>query len=483
MKKQLFLVAAALLAFEGFAQTEMSSWTATGRGGVATSLVTDYQALGINPSNLGWTSQYEEKTFTLGLLEGSYSVYSEALTKPEVKDNIINYGSGETLTYEQKVAAAQEFTNAGFAINIDVQWLGAALTTENAGGFAFGVKERFQWYSELSEDASDILFLGMNADYFDNKFWTDGIDTVQITSGNPDSVSFGTATVPSPMSEILGESKLSLTWLREYNFSYGTKIVTNEDWVLYAGAGIKYIQGLGMMDIQRVDGKMTAFSAMTPGFGIDYGSASSNNPSAIADSTKFTSVGAGFGFDFGLSLIINQKIKFGAAITDIGNMTWDGNVYSVNDTLMVEYDQDGIDSYNIIGELGSLNGDDGALSWEGVSERETKLPTRLRLGGSILLGEKLEVGADVIMPMNDSGANIQSAVIGFGGDFKPIPWLRLSAGVLTGGNYAMMIPVGIAVAIPSGSWEFGVASRDAVTFFSSESPTVSLAAGILRFRF
>ena len=49
------LLTAGLLALPAaaWAQTELSNFTATGRGGVATTFATDYQAIGINPANLG----------------------------------------------------------------------------------------------------------------------------------------------------------------------------------------------------------------------------------------------------------------------------------------------------------------------------------------------------------------------------------------------------------------------------------------------
>ena len=463
------------------AQTEMSAWTATGRGGVATTFVTDYQAIGINASNLGWTSKYEGKTFTLGLLEGSYSLYSEALTKDEVRNTFIKTAKQEDLTYDEKIAAARDFTESGFAINLDVQAIGMALTTENAGGFAFGVRDRVRWFSKLSQPASEILFLGYNAPYFDQSFFTSATDTIATT--NPDSINYASASVPNPMSDILDGSKLQLSWMREYSLSYGVKIAEGESVSIYAGAGIKYIQGIGYMDVQASGGQLNAYSALAPGFGVDYGSGSSLNPSSVDSSGSFSSVGSGIGFDFGVSIIANEKLKIGFAINDIGSVTWDGNVYQAKDTLLFDANDGGINSLNIFTESGDLAGDNGLFTWNGLAERKVKLPTMIRAGASYMFGEKFEAGVDFILPANEEPGNIDKAVIAVGADLKPIPWLRLSAGFITGGNYGFNLPVGLTVSIPSGSWEAGIASRDALTFFTSESPTLSLATGFLRFRF
>ena len=60
------------------AQTELSSFTSTGSG-YATSTINDYQSLGINPANLGWTRN--DHSMNIGFFETALSIYSEALTK------------------------------------------------------------------------------------------------------------------------------------------------------------------------------------------------------------------------------------------------------------------------------------------------------------------------------------------------------------------------------------------------------------------
>lgn len=487
MRKTLLSIVCVGLAGVSLAQTEGAAWTATGRGGVATTFVTDYQAIGINPSNLGWTSQYEEKHFTLGLTELSYSLYSEALAKPQSKQilkSMFTQDEGDDFTYDEKVDAASDFVQKGFAMNLDVQWLGMALTTEKAGGFAFGVKERFSWYSKLNKTSSDILFLGYNAPYFDNTYFIDtsGVSPDTISTSNPDSVNYGSASVPNPFVEILDGSELRLSWLREYNFSYGKQLVGSDNFSLHVGVGLKYIQGLGIMHVSSDGDNLTAFSALTPGFDIDYGSAAAGNPSAV-ESAKFESVGKGFGMDFGLSAIIKEKLKLGFSITDIGSVTWDGNVYKVKDTLLVDLEDNGIDNYQLFNQASNFVGQDGFLSWEGVEKMEVKLPTMIRAGASYRFGDVIEAGVDLVIPANDDPGNLAGAVFAMGADFNVLPWLRLSGGFVTGGNYDFNLPAGITLKSPKGTWEGGIASRDILTFIVDSSPTLSLSTGFLRFRF
>jgi hypothetical protein len=54
MKKYLLTALLSMYSFLSFSQAEMSVYSATGRAGVATTFVTDYQAIGINPANLGF---------------------------------------------------------------------------------------------------------------------------------------------------------------------------------------------------------------------------------------------------------------------------------------------------------------------------------------------------------------------------------------------------------------------------------------------
>ena len=77
--KNVILILLVLSSFNLFSQIEYSSFTATGRGG-ATTFVTDYQALGINPANLGWHLEFEEKKFAMGFNEFTYSIHSGALS-------------------------------------------------------------------------------------------------------------------------------------------------------------------------------------------------------------------------------------------------------------------------------------------------------------------------------------------------------------------------------------------------------------------
>jgi hypothetical protein len=373
-------------------------------------------------------------------------------------------------------------------LNVDIGSFGIAFTGKKLGGIGFRVNDRFQWNSTFGKTAADILFLGFNANYFDSLTVYNNFGDTSVVANSEDwesdslTVLNGFANTPKLISQIMDGSQLKMSWMREWNLSYGRKLFeVDSTFALYAGVGIKFFQGLGYLDIRSEGGEMTAFSSLSPIFGIDYGSAADLNPSSI-DGSGLKPVGSGFGFDFGVNVVLLNKLKIGAAITNIGSITWDGNVYTVKDTLLFDTKNPGLDNYNIFTQMGDILGENGLFKYDGVSSLTVKLPTTMRLGASMKFGKILELGTDIIIPMNDEASNFNKAIIGFGGDVQPIKWLRLQAGFMTGGNYDFQIPIGITFIAKNGTYEAGFASRDAITFFSQNGPTLSLSMGFIRWR-
>lgn len=481
-----------LLASTVSAQHEGSVFTATGRAGVATTYATDYQAIGINPANLGLPMRYEGKHITIGLMEVGSSAYSNALTKSELNSLFKNVDS--TLTWSQKMEAAAKFTGAPFAVNADVNYLGFAVQLEKVGGFAFGISERLQYYSQFNSTVSDILFRGYGSSYFDQLVIDYGsyTDTVANTQQNLEQyqgqIIKGFTNSPRLLSQLFDGSKINMSWNREYNLSYGREVYKKENLGFYAGVGVKYIQGLNVMDIEVRDGKLEAFGAFTPRLGLNFVDSAFTNPSytGIQNSGLPEAVGRGFGADLGITVMYKNKIKIGIAITNIGSITYTGNVFTVKDTAVMDLTNEGMNSYNFVNELDKFAGDDGIFQWQGQEERTIALPTMVRFGASHRFEDKAEIGFDFVIPAKDVAGNFQRGVLAVGADFYPVKWIRLSTGFIRGGNYVnktVNIPLGVSFIVgEGGTWEAGVASRDAITWFSSNNPNISAAFGFLRFR-
>lgn len=485
MKKIYLFTALGFLSSNLFAQYELSSFTSTGRGG-ATTFATDYQAIGINPANLGWQYKFDDKHFALGFNEVTFSAKSDALSSKEIRQ--IFTGNVSDFTYAEKELAATEFSNSGMALNIDLGSLGFAMYNEKFGGLGFRMNDRIQTFIKLGPQTSDMLFLGKTSSYFD-KLITNVGDTINNSnySGDGSDIASGFASAPSLISKVIEGTDISMSWVREYNLSYGRKILEKEDtFQLYAGAGVKYLQGMALLNVSSEGGNLSAFSSVTPLIPIDYGTAADLNPSTVSQNPKDflpKPVGHGFGFDFGANAILFEKLKLGVAVTNIGSITWDGNVYTVQDTIVYDTESDGLNNYNVFEGVKDLAGTEGLFKWSGEESLTVALPTVIRAGASMELGEKFELGCDFIVPGNKVPGSYENVIIGLGGDFKPVKFIKLSAGFVTGGNYGTQIPLGFTFSPVKGGYEFGIASRDAVSFFKDNGSTLSLSVGFLRFRF
>ncbi|HXB40414.1 MAG TPA: DUF5723 family protein [Bacteroidia bacterium] len=499
--KKIYALFLSAISFNAFSQQEFSSFCNTGHGG-ATTFATDYQATGINPSNLGWLPKYPDKKVTMGFMEFTGSVYSDSLRKDNLRNSIVGLitGNNSTLTYSQKIQAVSNFTQSGFTMNADMGSFGIALNTRLAGGFAFRINDHFQWYSKLGSQASNLIFLGNTSSLFDHlviNVGTGSSATTQTITNHPNlspdtaaMVIKGTSNAPLMLSKILEGSRMTLTWYRDYNLSYGRKIVGNDSvFAVYGGIGIKYIQGMAMLDIKSEkdangNDHLTGFSSLSPAFGVNYGAAQAQANQVLGSGFPPKSVGSGFGFDFGASMIIKGKLKIGTSIINIGSINWTGNVYQLKDTLMVSLSASGVQNFNLFSQLKNMLGPNGMFKVTGQQTYQTQLPGMVRAGASMLLGKKAEVGVDFIIPTNSTiPGSYTNPIIGLGGDFMPVKWLKLQGGFITGGNYPFQIPMGIIFVGNGGAYEAGIASRDAITFFTQKGPTISLSTGFIRMRF
>jgi len=452
------------------AQTEISAFNATGAG-YSTSYLTDYQCLGVNPANLGWTRN--NHTMNLGFFEFSGSIYAEPLTRSQIVNDMFN--SNFKLDAAGKLDAAQSFTDTRIISQGSVMGIGFSYQDEKIGGFAFNIRERFMWHSILNDNGSSYLFLGWNDPYFDEYEIEDG-DTIAGMSSNP-----GMA------ADIYKGTDNHMLLYREYNFGYGRKVLDKEDFNLYVGVGIKYVVGYGMTQYyQKSSGELQGYSALSPVFDVEF---DEPTPSQI-DGTGYQKTGNGFGFDIGATFEYKEKLKVGLAVNDIGSINWNGNVYSANNTSVWKIETAGMDNYNIFeqGELIVTDNRPGDPNfWTGLGEKKFSLPTNFRGGASYRFDKMIEVGADIYVPLGEKVPGVfEAPVFGVGAKYDPANWVQLSLGVVSGGKFGTNVPFGVLfypVKKETNTWEIGFSVRDMTSFFKNRNPTVSMAFGFLRFSF
>jgi hypothetical protein len=443
-----------------FAQKELCSFSATGSG-VATAFLSDYQCLGINPANLGFKRNPAPIHFSF--MEVGASVYSDALQKKDIRHDFI-YGGNTHFTSQQKIDAAEAFADNKFIANADIAWLSFAFQNSNFGGLAFSVREHATFSSVFNNDFAQIVFEGYHSPYFDSLV-VHGTDTT------------GFSKLPKSIGQLADGSRVSACWYREYVAGYGRKVFEGKDLSLYVGIDVKYLAGYGILDLEAANGKLTGFSALTPSLGVNY---AHSTPSQITGSAM-NSVGSGYGFDLGTTLTLGKNLNLSTAVDDIGSIKWNGNVYEAKDSIVNNVSSQGFYSYQMIKEMKGLVQDSGLFNWKGTASHNIALPSNLRLGASYKIGKRSNIGIDCYVPLNKKSGNFDKAIISAGMNLAIAKLLILSFGFETGGDYGFIIPAGITFEMSGGKLEMGIASRDAITFFKKNNPTISVAFGFLRF--
>ena len=442
------------------AQNELSNFTATGRGGVINTFATDYQVIGINPANLGRAGG-AKVAFTIG--EFGVGASSQSLTREQLKHFI--YNRDEQLSQSEKQGLARSFTSDNaLNVNAAATTLGLAVQLPVIGGIAISNRQRVVGHVALNRNAAELLFLGSEAPIYAN---------YDPNSGQ----------VPL-ISEVLSGSEVQASFLNEYNISWGKRVVDLPLFQLSAGVGYRYVQGFGVLDIRIKPGDLRAYSSLSPVFDIDYSSIVAGNPNFNAQvNGGLEKTGKGQGFDLGLAAEVGKMVRLGVSVTDIGHMTWEGNLISANDQKLKRLNSAGVGTYNFFKEASEIlaSGTDSLFQYQAGQSRQANLPTKLRAGVGLRISEFLETGLDVTLPLNNVAGNIISPFVGAGVDYKPAHWVRLSSGVSAGAGYRVSIPFGITFV--SKVYEAGISTRDVPGLLTSKNPYLSAAAGFLRFRF
>lgn len=495
MKLKLFLVFLLTYSFT-FSQTQGVAFPTVGKG-VATPFVTDYHALGINVSALGWRPRYAGKKFTTGTSEFAFGVSSPSLNSKKLQNltstlyNAAQHKNPNEVDYKRQMQSAGDYAESGVAINFDYNWLGFSYYGEKFGGIAFNIRENYSWYSKMNSQTTDLLFRGKLSSVFDSLTVVYGSDTSRIANNanlSEDSMGHvvsGSLNVPIRISELTKGTQIQMVWNRSYNVGYGRKLFGKDSVCeVYAGVGARLITSMAMFNMTSDDDGLRMYSAITPTFDIDYGDVSGSNSIPKKSKGNAPVMGYGYGVDLSASIILFNKVRIAAAVNNIGSVTYKRNVYKVKDTLFASFNVSGVNSDNITQTVNQLVRDNGLLTLEGEQKYTVINASDFRFGVSYEPIKYIRLGFDVVAPFNkENPGSIQNPVYSFGGDIIPVKWLQLSIGYYGGGVYKNNMPLGLTFIIKDGAYEFGVASRDALSFFLKDGTSVSAALGFARVRF
>ena len=177
-------------------------------------------------------------------------------------------------------------------------------------------------------------------------------------------------------------------------------------------------------------------------------------------------------------------LKIGAAVNNIGSVTYTRNVYRVQDSLVGSMSLAGLSDENITNATEPLLEEGGLFKLIGEEKYTLKNASTMRIGASMDIGKIASVGFDMIAPFDrENPGAIVNPVFSIGGEIRLRKMIAISAGYFGGGLYKHNIPVGINFILGGGTYEFGISSRDALSFFLDGSNSISAAFGFARVRF
>jgi hypothetical protein len=480
-----------------FSQTQNIAFTAVGKG-VATTFLTDYHCLGINSSMLGLGTGFQGKRFTMGSSEFGFGIYSDSLSVDKLRNlskavrSSITNKSLDSLDYQRQIEATAQYAQAGVAMFAEFNWMGFSFQNEKFGGIAFNIRENYQWYSKFNDKTTDLIFRGKLASLFDSVTVDfGGVQTTvaydeNMSQDSLDAVVSGKIAVPINLSAITKGSELRMVWNRSYNLGYGRKLFGKDSvFTVYGGIGGRIISSMAMFNMVSDDDGLVMYTSLTPSLNVNFDpTIPGTNPLTSSSGLLPPSVGQGYGVDLSATVEIGKFLRMSAAVNNIGSVTYKRNVYRVADTLFGDFSLSGLSSEDITKTVNQMLQEGGLLKLEGQEKYVLANAADFRLGASLKFKEFAHFGIDFVAPFNkDNPGSIQNAVIAVGGEIRPAKWLALNVGYFGGGIYKSNIPCGITFILKNGGYEFGIASRDALTFFTKNSNCISGALGFARFRF
>ncbi len=418
------------------AQIDLGVPVVAGKVG-ATTLLRDYEAIGVNPSNLGW--DYNNR-ISLGIGYFNFNLQSKALDLKEITSSMKSMNSDDN-------SSEDEFTNElgklftcenGLNISTNVNLVGLSLHLGGFGGIALSMRDRL--ISQISTDVKSQAML--------------------------DSLLKGGDNGPV-ISEVFNSAKVNIQYLRELNIAYGFKINTlikNLD--IYGGVGYRYILGLGYVNVNAENGIIVAQSTLN---NKNYQPFVDNLPSSI-----FNADGHGSAFDLGVNAVLKNKFKFGISVVDLGSIKWRSMEMVKANTTMLRADS----LQKIVKTFDDLFNQNDLFSK--FPSSTVSLPAKLRIGAGIRLSRLFEVGADIVTPLNKINNYKDKTYMSLGAEFNFLGLFKVNTGVAGNPSIGWNVPLGITFSA-AGFYDIYFATNDILTFMgNTKNPVLSFAVCALR---
>lgn len=414
----------------------------------------NYQALGINPANLGRANSFRTSA---GFLQFGGNFHSEGLNLTQLLalsfSNQSFDSSLRNTLLSQNSDPSEQF---GYEANFDMNWAAFSVASPRLGGIAVNVQDRLASTSEIPNPFFGVLLQGDKAPVFDS-----------ISN-------------PNDLPGIGDGTYISYSHIRALRVGYGRKLIDiDEIMTLYAGATFQYLWGIGYYQADVVEGRFASIASFSEAYRVNYGTVNIQNPN---DQRRLlSSAGNGVAIDLGLSLDIGEKLNVGAAVIDMGGITWEKDIVEAEADFEALLDsvKDGlINSYEISQEVGNLN--DIVAERPGESFR-TSLNSHLRLNASYRVLPRMVLGADLVVPFRNADARTvdqDAGVLTTTLSWAIVPKVvNFGTGVVYSPSFGYRWPAGVVIGL--GQTAISITTADCLTFLTARDPLASLSIAFI----
>jgi hypothetical protein len=280
-------------------------------------------------------------------------------------------------------------------------------------------------------------------------------------------------------------------WMREYALSFGMTVPSPFLPVksLSAGFAVKVVHGFGYFEMDRFN---TVLQTGTDGIlhgNIDvHGRVSGIDPLRGAENANFqpfpAPAGTGMGFDLGVASELNDYMRVGMSITDIGSVRWTANVEEIRS----------VGNLEVTDPLNEAQRDSiqNAVQGETVpgDAFTTSLPTTFRVGASIELHKspffqhflwgEWTFACDYNLGLVDGAGIANTSRFSMGLEFRPWGFLPLRTGASFGGMDHFNFALGFGLHF--GVFDLDLASEHLNFLLSEESLSHGSVAMGMRIR-
>jgi hypothetical protein len=158
--------------------------------------------------------------------------------------------------------------------------------------------------------------------------------------------------------------------------------------------------------------------------------------------------GMGYSFDFGFTAQFGDHWKIAASVTDLGQITWNYNTITNNDTnyfAYYDFDLTGTDpTYNaMVDDLGGYHTQDTGTVFK------TDMYTKFRAGIAFQSSDRFLIELNWYKGINNLPGNSDKNIFALGSEYFPLYFLPVRAGVSVGGPGDFYVSLGAGVKFKS----------------------------------